>query len=375
VPESSWPGAWRRCVVGSRLDLNTLETLLETMDTESIRGQYAQELVGNHACIAMLDEFDALDSNFQHLKYSSPAPQTPSIKNRKKRVWLSWALPIAALVVLAIVLRSPEMEPMMPESEAPADIETKVLKEKVEMKDSKVESPAVSFKEFGTPEKEPKRKAETPTSPRMEPNESPDLVGHIASPKEAEEVPAPLISPMGEEKQRAMEMEAGEEPKKGRVQPAATMIEDSHPLDDAISLSVAKKELRQERDTRFRQKAVAGTPQKNGVTQSSWSKRFFGAWQSGQAKELADLFEGGARLSWPLIPPCEDPSSVSCFQSLITRVHLLEFEIFPISSTEISFSLMLQTENDDRPYVHTGILEIRLTIDGKCLALDFKPTS
>lgn len=88
------------------MTLDRLEELLETMTPVEIRAKYAIALQENEACEAMLVAFEQLDENLQALKIEEPAPGFQPPKRSKIGLFATVALPLAAVVVLGLLLNT-----------------------------------------------------------------------------------------------------------------------------------------------------------------------------------------------------------------------------------------------------------------------------
>ncbi|CAM2066522.1 hypothetical protein SCOR_14185 [Sulfidibacter corallicola] len=106
-----------------KLDLDRMEALLETMEPEEIRSQYGAALAEAPECERMLHHFEAMDDHLDHLKSVDPAPAMVLPKRRRARSVLTWAVPLAAIVIIAVLVSinrdlipRPSSEPVMKEN-------------------------------------------------------------------------------------------------------------------------------------------------------------------------------------------------------------------------------------------------------------------
>jgi chemotaxis protein histidine kinase CheA len=105
------------------LSLDRLETLLESMEPADIRAQYREELARKPRCEAMLAQFERMDDDLGALKQAEPAPRTSTgvvdaswlekpdsaasvvhLKQRFGHGMMGWALPLAAVVVMGLLI-------------------------------------------------------------------------------------------------------------------------------------------------------------------------------------------------------------------------------------------------------------------------------
>lgn len=89
------------------MNLDQLEELLTRLEPDDIRSKYAQELEENPECEAMLRAFEAVDLHLDALKHLEPAPEFKQPPRKIFYPWLYAALPVAAILLLALLLGKP----------------------------------------------------------------------------------------------------------------------------------------------------------------------------------------------------------------------------------------------------------------------------
>ncbi len=116
-------------------NLDRMEQLLEDMEPAEIRSRYAAELAAHPQCLAMLEAFEGLDEGFSRLKEMVPAtprlrepapvealvlgqPQTPRAPRPIKH-WSRWAMPLAAMLLLGILLTTRTAQKVLSEAAQP----------------------------------------------------------------------------------------------------------------------------------------------------------------------------------------------------------------------------------------------------------------
>jgi len=86
----------------AEMNLDRLETLLETMEPHDIRQQYTDELAACPQSEAMLASFEGLDDDLTDLKRVEPPPPFRKPGKSYRVLQAQWILPLAACVLLAV---------------------------------------------------------------------------------------------------------------------------------------------------------------------------------------------------------------------------------------------------------------------------------
>lgn len=356
------------------VNLNTLEKLLETMDPETIRLRYAETLAAHPECRAMLDAFDALDDDFNQLKTRIPSPPLPQPKKRRAAVWVSLALPLAALVVLAVLLHAPEIHPVVPDEAAPmssADAEvpgTAREEAEVEALTPDVPSEAVKQKAESLGAAEPSRKVDRDENFDRRAAKGSAMQTAPPAPKQASPAPAPP------EPKDAFKT-AVSEPEEDVTLSRQSRSEDERQRRMAPDASVQPMALLEDR-TKEQEPAAASrfdARMSGALANRQWLDAFFGAWQDGRVDLLADLFEPDAQISWPLRPEWAAGPGPDALHRLVTRYRLIQYALRPGPSGGIPFSLTVRDVRRDETLSTEGIFDVRLTDTDRCEALVFRP--